>query len=462
MTNLPKFRSQYGEGIGVELFIQFPDLQHNERTFFDADEAAGQTTLSANGTNFAADQYVVLGNPGAEKTEIVKLSATSASTLTSGATVFAHSRGEIIRFMPYNQIVVERSTDAGLNFTPLTAIDIRPDSPETYLQRTTDASTDVYRVRFFNATSALYSAYSDQLTASGYADNSVYAIKERALDDLGEVRNELITDKFLNQRLWKGRRELDEDKRVFRWEFRQKFNQDIGNVIPGAWRVAVPSDLRDPNTPKNILNLRIGRDGRSIDYLDINDFFRYYENVGHSNLSASITGASTQLSLVSSGDFDESGSVVIAASTVLETLDTVAYTANNESTNVLSGVTGIADSKAADTDVWQNVGFGLPTRYTIFQGYIYFDVPFADQYAGENIYMDYYGELVAYNSDADILDEPEYDLFVSYLKFSIKYKKSNGMMENPKGDIDYIEWQQGKEALVTKEVSGQVGHFIPN
>lgn len=464
MTNLPKIRTQYGEGVGVELFIEFPNILSNEKTFFDADEASGQTALSANGVNFAVDQYVVLGQPGAEKTEIVKLhnsTTPTSTTITTGATVFAHNRGDRITFIPYNQIIVERSTDAGLNFTPLTAVDIRPDSRETYIQRTSDASTDVYRARFYNSTSSLYSAYSDQATASGYADNTVHAIKMRALDDLGEVKNNLITDSFLNQTLWKARRELDEDPRVLRWSFRQKFNQDIGDIIPGAWRIAVPTDLRDPNTYKNIQDLRIGRDGQSVKYIDPNELFYYYRDIGHATLTSSITSGSSSLVLSSSGDFDESGLVYIAGSTIAQTLDAVAYTGNTETTATLSGVTGIADSKSSGIDVWQDATFGLPRFYTIFQGFIYFDVPFADEYAGENIVMDYYGELVSYNSDADVLDEPEYDLFVSYLKYRIKYKKANGMMENAKADIDYIEWQQGKERLITKEVSGKAGYFIP-
>ncbi len=462
MTNLPKIRTKYGEGIGVELFIEFPDLSNNEQSFFDADEAAGQTTLSANGTNFAVDQYVVLGNPGAEKTEIVKLHASTtptSSVITTGATAFAHSRGDRITFIPYNQIVVERSTDSGSNFTPFTAVDIRPDATETYIQRSSDASTDVYRFRFYNATSTLYSAYSDQVTASGYADNTVYAIKQRALDDLGEVKNELITDSFLNQSLWAARREVDEDERVLRLSFRTKFNQDIGNVIPGRWSVAVPSDLRDPNTNKNILALRLGRDGRPLVYQDVNRFNQNYVNIAHTTLNGAILAAATSVTLTSSGDFDESGTIYIAAEDVTESVDSLAYTANNESTNVLSGVTG-GIAHATGRDVWQGTNFGLPVAYTIHDGVIYFDIPFDDEYAGENIYMDYYSTLVAYNSDADVLDEPETDLFVSNLKYKIKYKKSQGALKREE-DPDWKDWKDGKSRLLNKEIIGQRIQFIP-
>lgn len=460
-TNLPKLRTKYGENIGIEIWVQFPDLSNNEKTYFDADEAAGQTTLSANGTNFSTDQYVVLGTPGQEKTEIVKLSAASSSSLTSGATVFAHSRGDRITFIPYNQIVVERSTDSGVNYTPLTAIDIRPDASETYLQRPSDSSTDYYRVRFYNSTSTLYSAYSDGVVASGYVDNSVHSIKQRALKGLGEKIGGRLTDQFLNESLWEGRREVDQDPRVRRFSFRTKFNTDIGNIIPGRWSVTAPTDLRDPNTPKNILSLRIGRKNNSVEYQDVNRFNQNYTDVAHSTLNGSITTGSTSIILTSSGDFDESGSIDIAAESVSGTVDNITYTANSESTDTLTGAASIADNHASGRDVWQNVTFGEPTAYTVNDGTIYFDRPFDDDLAGENIYMDYYKEMPVYDSDNDTLDEPDFDLYVSYLKWKIKYLKSNGKLK-PQEDGDYLEWERRKEALINKETLGQTIHLIPD
>src|SRR3990167_3120 len=118
MTNLPQFKVKYGEGVGIELFFQFPNLSDNEKSFFDDDEASGQSTLSANGTNFSSGQYIVLGRPGSEHTEIVRISGSPTSTaINVSTTVFAHNRGEQIVFIPYNQITPERSTDAGVNYS---------------------------------------------------------------------------------------------------------------------------------------------------------------------------------------------------------------------------------------------------------------------------------------------------------------------------------------------------------
>lgn len=57
----------------------------------------------------------------------------------------------------------------------------------------------MYKVRFYNSTTELYSSYSDAVVASGFADNSVYSIKKRALQQIGETINEKITDEFLNE-----------------------------------------------------------------------------------------------------------------------------------------------------------------------------------------------------------------------------------------------------------------------
>ena len=435
------------------------ELQENEKTYFETDKDSGQTSISANGTNFAANDYVVLGKLGTEKSEIVRLSAATSTTLTStSATVFAHNRGDVISFTPYNQIVLERSTDAGSSYTPLTAVDIQADNHDTIIQRPTDAATDYYRVRFYNSYSSLYSDYSDVIIGSGYADNSVFSIKKRALVSMGEKVGDLITNEFLNDSLWEARREFH--GLLQRWSFRTKFNQIIANVLPGAWAVDAPTDLEDRNTNKNILELRLGRQNWPLEYQDNARFRQNYLNVAHSRLDDPITTGSTTIVLTDSGDFDESGNIVIAGIDSSQTRDTVAYTANDEITNTLSGVTGIAVSKPASTEVWQNATFGTPRAYNINAAKIYFDVPFADDIAGENVYMDYYSGLPDYDSDADILDEPNVDMFVSWLRYKIKYLKSNGSLDT-ENDADYKEWKRRGQSLVDAEILGQNIYMYP-
>ena len=460
---LPKLRVRFGEGIGVELFIQFPDISQNEKTFLSADEAIGQTTLSViSGKNFSANEYVFKGNNGEETAEIRKVSSQTDTTLVTDALDFASPRGTKIQFIPYNQIVVERSTDGGDNYTALDAVDIRPDSTETYIQRSADDSTDYYKYRFYNSTTTLYSSYSDEVIATGFADNSVWSIKKRALSQLGEEVGDVLTDEFLNESLWEGRRELDNEASIGKWSFRIKRNHNAGSIIPGTYQLTLPTNLRRPNTADNILSLRIGQDGQPLEYQDIVRFNKNYYNIYHTTLNGDVADTDTSIVLTDSGDFEDSGSISVAAPSISGTIDSVAYTANTLSTNTISGVTGIADDGHSDgADVWQNANFGLPSAYTIDgeNKKAEFDIPFDDDYAGENIYMDYYSAMPAYNSDADILDEPEYDLFVDFLKWKIKYKKSNGKL-SPKSDGDYLLWEKKKSSFIAKEKLGQDIYLI--
>lgn len=470
ISQSPQLRVKTNSPIGNDVFFALPILSGNNSSFLETDVSSGATSITANGTFFSANQYIIVGQPGQEKSEIVKISSVTNTTFSlNSALIFSHNRGEIITFIEYNQIEPQRSTDGGTTFSALTIIDINPQFSETYLQRTGDATTNVYRFRFYNSTSGLYSGYSDNVTASGYDDNTVYAIKQRALSQMGEKITDLITSDFLNDALNEARRVVDMgtatvdgvQQRVLRWSFRTKFNTDIGTVIPGQWSVSAPTDLRDRNTYKNILGIRIGRSNWPCIYQEDRRFRQNYLNVAHTTLNGAITTGSTSIILTSSGDFDDSGSIVIAAQSVSQSKDTVAYTGNTLASDTLTGVTGIAQNAASGTDVWQEATFGMPTAYTINNGTVYFDCPFDDTYAGENIYMDYYQTLTAVNSDADTLDEPFYDLYVPYLKYKIKALKSNGALK-PTDDGDYLLFQQGLSELVSQEVSGQRVYFTPD
>jgi hypothetical protein len=458
-----KIRTKYLENVGVDLFIQFPDISENELTFLSADEVTGQTTLSVDsGKNFSANDYVIVGDLGDKKAEIRKVSSQTDKTLVVDALLYDHTRGTRIQFIPYNQIVVSRSTD-GTTYNALSAVDINPKSDETIIHRTTDASTDYYKFRFYNSTTTLYSPYSDVVTGVGYADNSVHSIKKRALDDLGEKVSENLTDEWINSALWEGRRELDEDQRILRWAFRIKTDENLGAIVPGTYTVAIPTDLRDPNTNKNILSIRIGKSKNVLEYCDLYDMNQFYKGVAHTTLDGAVLTTDTTIGLTSSGDFEEDGSIDIAAQDIDEEIDSVSYTANDETTDEISGVTGIRAAGHADgTDVWQGVGFGLPYMYTVNAEtrMIEFNIPFSNEFAGENIYSDYYSTMPVYNSDADILDEPEVDMFVSYLKWRIKSKQSGGKLD-PKTDPDWLIWEKRKTSLIEKQYLGQEINLIP-
>src|SRR3990167_2164139 len=304
MNILPKIRTKFGENIGVEVMITPPDLSDNNHTFLTTDYAAAVTTLAVdNGNKFAANDYVVIGQIGGEKTEIVKISSVTSSTITTDSTAFAHNRGEKITFIPYNQIVPERSTDAGVNYSALSAISIRPDSTETYFQRSSDTSTNYYRVRFYNSTTALYSQYSDGMIATGYTEASAGSVIRAALVSMGERIDDVITKEFLYTALNDGRDEVDKMPGIERWSFRNVFDYAAGNVVPGHNRLTLPTDLREPDTFKNILSIRIGKAKLPVNPRDKTALNRWYEGVARTTLSGAAVTSDVVLSLTKSGDF---------------------------------------------------------------------------------------------------------------------------------------------------------------
>lgn len=456
-------RASYGESIGVELFFSFPEIQNTPDTYLDADSAIGATSLTANGVDFAVNQYAIIGQPGNEKSEIVQLHASTAPTATtitlaSGA-VFAHNRGDVVRFIPYNQIAAEYSAD-GVSYSTITAASIRADATETYMQRTADLSTYYYKFRFYNSTSTLYSAYSSVANAAGFADNTVWAIKNRALDQLGESRGDLITDQFLNDALMEARRVADYNPAVLRWSFRTKFGQVIGQMLAGQYSIAAPATLRDPNTYKNILSLRMGNQNRPIIYQDRNRFNQNYLNVVHATVATAYVSGGLSLVLSSTHDLDATGSITIANNAVADGLISVAYSANNKATNTLT-MANAGRNIAAGTDVWQRGTFGVPTAYTIDAGTLYFDVPLAVAYDGQDLKGDWYRTIPVIAYDSDTFDEPFYDLYVPYLKYKIKQKKANGKLARDT-DSDYREWVAGLTELITQETPGQRVNFVPD
>lgn len=466
MSTLPKLRAKYGEGIGVEIFFAFPEIFDDQRTFLAADSSTGASSISANGVNFSIGQYIVIGQPGNIGTEIVQIHASTVPTATAitlaTALLFPHNRGDVVRFIPYNQITPSRSVDSGANFTGLSAVPIRADSTETYLQRTADASTDVYKFVFTNSSTALSSASSDTTVASGYADNSIWSVKHRALDQLGEKVDSLITDSFLNDQIQEARRLLDFDPRVFRWSFREKFGANVGLLLAGQWSIAVPSDLRDPNTYKNILSLRIGGQNRPLNYQGMLKFNQNYLNVSHSATNGVVAFGASSIALTSTADFDAKGSATIASNSIGGLYTAISYTGNNKTTNTLTGVTGVpAAGFPTAADAWQRATFGLPTSYTISSGYLFFDVPLTTQWDAQNVKMDYYSKIPAITSDSQTFDEPFYDLYVSWLKWRIKYKKANGKIARD-NDSDYKDFLDGSTRIIAQETPGQVINFIPD
>jgi len=420
-------------------------------TLADDADAAGSTLTVDSIFGFSTDQILCIGEIGDEKTELIKTHAATSPTGTTitlaSALVYDHPQSAKVYIVHWDDAVFAHADTIAGTKTTLSTTDLQVDQEETQYSDSAETA-GFYFYRLKNTITGDFSTWSDPLPYDDYADNTVMSIKIRALEEINEHISHLITHSFLDNVLWQARREYHNSpgKRPFR----KNYNEDLGDVVTGMYRVAVPSDLQDPYTAKNVFGIRVGTE-KNMDSMSKKDFDWEYRDSPHTTVSNAITAADTSITLANTRDFDESGTIKIGD-------QNITYTANNETTGVLSGVPASGDGAitsdiAADIDVWQNISFGLPRKFHLWDSYIYFDRPIADDYEDQNIWGDYYKTVVEKDSDADTLDELEYDMFVPYLKWKIKKRKDPSLKKE--NDDDYIEWLQMKANSLRNEHLGE-------
>ena len=433
-----------------------------------------QSVIGFESLTTSSGQVVVIGEIGNERTEVRR---TSQNTAIYGAQDrkeitlrdslnFDHPQDTKVYIIDWDRIEFNYAASVAGTKATLAAypLGITPDMSNTLFRDTTEGAnrltgapaTAFYFARYNNTIDSRNSDWSDAVYGTGYDDNSVFAIKKRAIDELGEeVDGNVITHEFLNQSLWEARREYHEapGKRPFR----RKFNFILGSsALTGSFRVELPIDVERLHTAENIYGVRIGPNA-NMSYYDKKEFDFDYYNKPHSIAELPyVYNLSTSIWLANGRDFDKSASINIEGITIGVTRYEGSLTGNSlfNSLRIYSHPTG-AYSTLAGSDAWQNISLGLPDKFTVFadpagSAYIYFNRPIETAYVNQNIYVDYYRTLVGYNSDADILDEPNYDMYVHYLKAKIKNRRKRGdtnLVEDP----DYILWLSKKAESLSRE-----------
>ncbi len=139
----------------------------------------------------------------------------------------------------------------------------------------------------------------------------------------------------------------------------------------------------------------------------------------------------------------------------------VSYTTNTRATNTLTGVTLDTSAGTAGDPIWQGEPQGLPSRYTIYNGEVYFDaIPdTSSNLVGTNIWMDYYKNITRVNTDGDTITVPDSLCIQYWLETQIKRVRNNGVIAAD--DTSWINYQTLKKRLIQNETSGQGTYLIP-
>lgn len=434
-----------------------PLLQDATVTFLTNDTAATQTTFVVqNITNLATNQYLLLGQPGNQGSEIVQINgAPSGFTVTLvAATKYPHSASTPVTVLNFNQVEISNAPTVSGSKSVLATIAILADSDITYNDLVSTGG--YYFARFFNSTGTVFSPYSDPCPYVAYTLLSARSVIDTALGEINKTTSEVLSDEFAFQQL--DMFQTDVLRELKRWSFMQKFDAIIGQFKVGQWKLPLPDGttlpaIDDKDTNKSIYNIRVGSNGR-MTWIDKAKWDDFIFNLAYSTLSVNLTVGATTMTLVNSGDFTHitpsntqgSGTVIIGA-------NSYNYSANDITTGILTLTTAItsANTATAGQDVFQNANQGLPTYYTIFDNTVWYWPITSNEYDGNNAFMDYYIKQTRIQKDSDEIIVPDPQCASYFLQWKFLKKMNNGQEDNTTL-IQKQNYMDRRNTLKNKEV----------
>ena len=394
-------------------------LLDEPQSFISSDTASGVTTLNVkNITGFTVNQLLIIGYLGNQGSEIVKTHASTAPTAgvitLASATLYPHSASTTITAVMYDQVEVSNSSTAGGSKSVLGTVNVSVNSDTTNYNDTTNA-TGYYFARFKNSIDSSFSGYSDPIPYSGYTQLSPRSIIDAALGMINKKSSDVLSDTFFFTEIDNCQMEVVREMK--RWSFMQKFEQDIGQLSTGQWKIALPTDCDDQNTNKSIYNFKIGT-GSNITWIDKEKWNDITQGIAHTTLANSISLNDITITLTDSSNLQDTGTIQIGA-------NTYSYTANNRTTNVLT-IPASTTTNTAGNDVFQGATTGTPSYWTTFGGYVYFYPILSATLNNRDAYMDYYTALQRTYTDTQPIILPDPTVVQYYLAWKAMLKINSG------------------------------------
>lgn len=257
-----------GKIISIEanvIRIAHPEVLKEPSTYLTVASSALATTFTvADNVQFVDNDLLLIGNYGQNTTELTQevntLAAGTSLTIDNPATgaVFAHPVNTPVRKMLFNQVEISGASSLTGSKTSITTIALDVSAPYTeYVVLNTTYS--FYFVRYYNSLASVpyYGDYSDGVAATNFSNNTVGFIINSAFETMKEhvVADGLLSRRWAYRQIYLG--ELDVAKRLKRWSWLQSFDYDAGNLTEGQDNFALPTDIADTKSPKDILSIRL-------------------------------------------------------------------------------------------------------------------------------------------------------------------------------------------------------------
>lgn len=402
-----------------------------EETALGADVASGASTLTVDSIDgFAIDQILLIGELGKEGSEIIKTNSSTAPTGTTitlaSNTTKAHSARTKVYRIEFDQVEISHADTLTGAKSVLATVSIQADQLIQVYTDTTETA-GFYFTRYKETIGNTFGGYSDGVPYGGWADTQVGHLFATSLANAGVSLSHIITTEDLFNFTNTGLRFIQGKLRNFPQY--QKVNEVIGQTSRGLFRITLPTDIYDNDTPRSIQAVRLGRTGRPLRMLDPTEFENQQMGMVYTQVRTEASAAGTTLEIDNSYDFEDSGTVSVYIS---GTKYDITYTGvtRSDTAGVLTGIPASGDGAITvtipvDTFVYQNEVEGEPHYATVRNGNLEI-FPLPDSNAdNQNVYMSYFTEADQVNSLGDTLDLQRYDMMEDYLTWRIKMKKEN-------------------------------------
>lgn len=447
--------------------IEIPNLLDIRAvTYLSANANTGATALPVdNAIDFTSGSTILLlvSSLGAENAEILSSVSHSNTSFTVPASTMPHNRGDSVNQIAYDQILIQKSTTINGAYSTLATLTFQVTSFFTTFFDTAGLSTDYYKVQWRNSVTGEVSELSDSISATSFSEDSAGSLISSVLESMGISKG----DKNINTQFMLGRlndaRTLVKGKLFgIRHSWNQQFEYPI-KILAGTNYVDLPSDIDFNQTDRSLLSARLQIDNiispYNLQYIDKRSWNNLqYSSIGSRNVGQ-VSIAGTSIVLESTGDLPASGSLFVATTDFNQTIMQISYTANNKTTNTLTGVTGVTRIIPIGTQIWLRPILNQPVYYTVYDDKIVFDRVVPDSMQGNNLYIDYYKKFSPITSISDVLDEPYREIYKSFLRYAVKYRKDTS---TPKTDPDYKEFEELIESLFNNLYTGQGSVIITN
>jgi len=458
MSEFPQIKIEHNIGNTITIPNQ---LDVKVATFLSDNALAGLNGLNGdNFTDFTSGSSipVLLSSLGSENAEIVISSSHTTTNLVVGTTILPHFRGDSVKQLNYDQVIVSWSATSGGAYSVLSTSTFQVSQQNTVVFHPAGLVTSFYKLQWKNSITGDLSSYSDPISVDTYDQKSVAELIYPVLRAMGVSENDpKINITFCLSAIDDARKYTEGKLYGIRHAWQEQFEFPIG-VLSGTNYVDLPDDIDFNETDRSMLAARflIGNvlTPYNLRYIDKRTWNQVAWSVmGGSNTVTVAISAST-ITLDSVGDFSGSSSGVayVATTAYSQTLMQISYTGVDLTTNQLTGVTGVTRSIPVGTQVWSNPTISQPVYYTVFENRLYFDRIIPDSMQGNNVYIDYYKKIDKVENLYQVIPEHYREIYKWYLRYAIKYRKDISLGSN---DPDLKKFEDLVQAVFNNLYTGQ-------